>query len=566
MRLKGKLLTIALVPIVLLATAVCIFSAIKVSGSMKAEVQDELTSAVYLLRDSISDANGNNFYVDEDNNLWNNNYNITADTEAVDKVKAATDMVLTVFYGDTRYMTSVTKDTGERALLTQAGAGVIEKVLKNGQEFFAENVDVVGTPCYAYYLPIYNEGDNTPAGMVFAGKPESVVSGAIKSIVMGMILASVILVIIAVVVVYWVAGNISKRFGEGVEALAQVANGDLTIKVNEKILAKKDETGDIARSVQDLKNKLTDIVSTIIGHSDNVNSYASELGNESEETSGNIEQVERAVNEIALGATSQANDTTRATESVITMGNLVEETNRNVEELSQVSNEIEESGKVASENLVALENINEKTKGAINQIYNQTVTTNESAKQISEAINLITSIAQETNLLSLNASIEAARAGEQGRGFAVVASQISKLAEQSNDSAGKIEQIATTLMDESQHVVETMDEVNKIIGEQNEIISKSAACFKEVLSGIGKSREHISEISNNMAGLNESRQNVVDVVSNLSAIAEENAASTEETSASTTVVAATVQQMAANAGELKSIAGDLESSVSVFRI
>lgn len=566
MKLKGKLLTIALVPIVLLALAVSIFASTRATKALKTEVEEALCSAVYLLKQSIADNEGNNFYVDENDCLWNNGYNITEDTEYVDSVKKDTGIVLTVFYGDTRYMTSVTKEDGSRVLLTQAGAGVIEKVLTNGQSYFAENVDVVGSPYYAYYMPIYNAGEDTPCGMVFAGKAQSVVDKTITNLLLGVILVALALVVIAAVVVWIVSNHISARFGFGVEALAKVADGDLTFEIDESIASKKDETGDIARSVSNLKAKLTGIVSTIVDHSNNVNIYAQELGDGSAETAGNIQQVERAVNEIAEGATSQAGDTTRATESVIKMGNLVEETNVNVENLTNVSNRMEESGKVASAKLVDLENINNKTKTAIKAIYDQTLSTNEAAKQISEAITLITSIAEETNLLSLNASIEAARAGEQGRGFAVVASQISKLAEQSNDSAGKIEHIATTLMTESQHVVETMDEVSNIMNQQNEIITDSSECFKEVLQGIEESRAHINEISVNMEGLNESRQSVVDIVSNLSAIAEENAASTEETSASTTLVSATVQQMTANASELKDIAAELGESVKVFKV
>ena len=60
-------------------------------------------------------------------------------------------------------------------------------------------------------------------------------------------------------------------------------------------------------------------------------------------------------------------------------------------------------------------------------------------------VNIINGIATQTNLLALNASIEAARAGEAGRGFAVVADQISKLADQSDASARRIEEIINHL-------------------------------------------------------------------------------------------------------------------------
>lgn len=56
-------------------------------------------------------------------------------------------------------------------------------------------------------------------------------------------------------------------------------------------------------------------------------------------------------------------------------------------------------------------------------------------KELSKNNEEVVSIASQTNLLALNASIEAARAGEAGRGFAVVADEINHLAGNSKETA-----------------------------------------------------------------------------------------------------------------------------------
>lgn len=563
MRLRGKILTIAIVPVVLLCLIISFYVSSKAESSMKSEVKDALVATVYAAREAVSEVEGNDFYVAEDGCLYNGTRNITNETEYMDKIKSETGIVTTIFYGDTRYSTSVTKD-GNRVIGTQAGAAVVTTVVKEGKEYFAENVDVVGSPYFAYYAPLYN-GDGSICGMVFAGKAQSVVDKAVRALVNGVIVVAVIVVIVCLLVVTPVSMAISKRFGAGVGLLERVANGDLTITVDPALIAQKDETGDIAKSVDNLKARLTDIVSDIVEKSSDVNSSSEVLGMSSEESAHSIEQVERAVQEVAEGATSQAADTTNATEKVIVMGELVEHTNENLSKLSEVSDEMENDGKAAADILVKLEDVNGKAKDAIKIIYDQTNTTNESAKKISEAVSLITSIAEETNLLSLNASIEAARAGEQGRGFAVVASQISKLAEQSNESAKHIEEIITSLMDDSEKAVSTMDEVNQIMKNQSEMVNETSETFKNVLTNITKSRESVHEISTNMKDLNVSRTSVTDIVSNLSAIAEENAASTEETSAAATEVAASMQEISANAAHLREIATQLKNSVGFFK-
>lgn len=569
MRLKSKLILLALVPITAVALIISLFVASKTSAALKEQCKSSLQATVYALRDDYTNLDGNNYYVGEDGLLYNGpDYCISEDYAVMDQIKKETGIVTTIFFGDTRYTTSVTKDTGERVIGTQAGAAVVERVVTKGEEYFAENVDVAGKPHFAYYVPMYNDTENgqESIGMVFAGIPQKTVDAHVASLVKGVVVVAVILAIVFAALAMWIATAISNRFGEGVRTLEILAGGDLTVDVNERVLAQKDETGDIAKSVKNLRDKLSDVVGNIAKQSNDVDECAGALGDAAEECAGTIEQVEHAVSEIADGATSQAGDTTDATEKVIVMGELVEQTNESLEKLYSVSDTMEDNGRAAADTLVKLEEINSRAKEAISIIYEQTNTTNESAKKISEAVNLITSIAEETNLLSLNASIEAARAGEQGRGFAVVAGQISKLAEQSNESAKHIEEIITSLMEDSTKAVSTMDEVNVIMNDQSEMVQETSDTFKQVMEGINDSRKSVKEISSNMKELNKSRESVTDIVSNLSAIAEENAASTEETSASTTEVSASMQEISANATHLKNIATDLKESVSIFKL
>lgn len=279
-----------------------------------------------------------------------------------------------------------------------------------------------------------------------------------------------------------------------------------------------------------------------------------------------MEQVEKAIVEIAQGANSQAQETQTATENVIFMGNMIEETNEEVEKLRESMRIMRSAGNTAMDILKDLSNVNQKTKDAMKVIYEQTNVTNESALKIKEATNIITDIAEETNLLSLNASIEAARAGEQGRGFAVVAAQIQKLAEQSNESARQIEEIINILIAESQKSVETMEEVKIVIEKQDENVANTEEAFQNVKNGIDTSIEGIRTIAGKTDKLDEARVKVVDVVQNLTAIAQENAASTEETSASAAEVGAIMATIAENTNQLNQIATEMEESIKQFII
>jgi len=140
----------------------------------------------------------------------------------------------------------------------------------------------------------------------------------------------------------------------------------------------------------------------------------------------------------------------------------VEETLAGLEEINSIGKNIVEAAKTSGVNskesvelgkngvsnvqnaATGMEKINDSV-----QMANQQIERLKSfSDNIGQIIIAIKGIAEQTNLLALNAAIEAARAGEAGRGFAVVATEIRKLAEQTNEETGKIEDIVGSIQNE----------------------------------------------------------------------------------------------------------------------
>lgn len=196
----------------------------------------------------------------------------------------------------------------------------------------------------------------------------------------------------------------------------------------------------------------------------------------------------------------------------------------------------------------------------------QTHTTNISVQKIREATELITSIASQTNLLSLNASIEAARAGEAGKGFAVVASEIQKLAEQSSQSAETIGRIISDLTEQADLTVCIVDEVSQVMEMQQSKLQQTQERFGMLEQGISQSGRETKQIREQTDICDAARMSVEDVIVNLSAISQENAASTQETTASMEELHETMQQLALASGNLKEMAQQLEQDLNFFRL
>ena len=548
--LKKKILSVAVLPVLLLGIVTIVITLTQVKSSLISEVKDSLSGTAATTLAAYNQHSGS--YLRADNgDVWKGGYNISKSESLLDNIKEESGMDVTFFYGNERIMTSAKDRDGNRILGSPAGEIIVEKVLKGGENYFSSSVSLDGTLNYGYYIPIYQKGtDSEPIGMIFAGVDKQAKDNTINGIIL-MVLLSVIFVMAACIVIAVIMSvSITRSLQKGISKVQKVADGELGSPIEEKLLKRNDEVGDLAKAIDTLQKTLQNIVSKIAQSTDNIKMAANELGVTAKDTNYTMKQVEDAVSSISENITEQAKSTKTTTDNIVLMGDQIGRTSEEVGLLNQNADVMRKSSEQASYTIQQLRQINDKVKESINTITRQTNLTNESAQKIQAAIGIISSIAEETNLLSLNASIEAARAGESGRGFAVVASQIQKLAEQSNSSSCEIEEITNTLISNSDEAVEIMRQVHEIIDSQSQNMSDTENIVSKVMDGINTSLEKIEKIEYATEQLESSRNRIVETVEGLSDIAEQNAASTEETFAQTSQVSNTFEQIEAKADQL----------------
>ncbi len=561
----AQLLMLCVIPLVIMVTFVTVYAI----GTMRNMVHDatmdgleSLCRSVYAAYEALDPGE----YRMEGDTLYKGDYSVSENVDIIDSFVDGSPADVTLFFGDTRRATSLRdKDTGERILGTKASDAVIQAVINEGKNYETDSVVINGETYYAFYMPALDASGKC-VGMVFAGQPATEANARINRSSLMILGIAAFVLIIALLVCAKIASAIARVIVQTETLLSSLADGELNLTVNERILRRSDEIGVMGHAVKRLLDELQSIIGSIKKNTDTLMRQGDNLETMASQTSTTADEISSAVEDISKGAVAMAEDIESATGQVANMGAIIEKIADSVKELDNLSEQMHESDVEASRIINELSESNDRTTDAIKKIEVSVHTTNDSVTRIQDAVNLIASIASETSLLALNASIEAARAGEAGRGFAVVATQISKLSEDSAQSTKTIEDIIHQLTVDSEASVRIMNEVNEIILEQQQKLVQTREKFDVVSTGIENSRKESSVISSQADECNSERGKVVDVIQNLSAVSEENAASTQETTASMQELNATINLLAEAAGELKSMAQVLEENVAFFKL
>ena len=564
--MRKKLLAMSIGPIVLIGIVIILVCHYNVTKLINDQIENALRgTAIATL--AAYDQNMGDYMEGDNGEIWKGGYNISKSEELVDNIKNHSDMEVSFIYGDTRIMTSALDDKGNRILGSKVGSKVIDEVLNNGHEYFSSKVMIEDERYYGFYLPVRQSSNNEEVvGMIFVGTNKADRDLEKDAVVYKLILIIFVSVIVCALVTVFIANSIAKALTKSVDVVKAVSMGNLNIDFDKKESERKDEIGEIYRALGKLQEGLRKLISRVNKQTNVLVTSSNALSDTAIVTMASVSSVEQAVESVARGAMDQAKGVQQASSDMGEIQIGITGIRDEVQGLSERTVDMVDVGNRALVSIQSLNEINELVNEAIENIHAQTNKTQISSEHIKQAVQIITSIANETNLLSLNARIEAARAGEQGKGFAVVANQIQQLAHESNKSSNEIAKAIEELTLDANHAVEIMDQVKEVILKQSEDIHMTNEMFEKVKENITLVDESIGQIGQHTQTIEEKYVGICGVIEDLTAIAEENAASTQETSSSAAEVTEAINKVSSEANALKKVSDKIAKSLSEFKL
>jgi methyl-accepting chemotaxis protein len=474
-------------------------------------------------------------------------------TQYIENVKLVNDGVLFVLQEDgTTIMHPDGKEIFTKNIANTEGGKKILKAKKGQNEYFYKQ----------NMMAVYKT--DTRLGWIFtAAFPMSKLNEVSNSLIQTFLLLGGAALVLSIILSSIIGASLSKKITHVAKEMDKVAEGDFTVIFNN---IGKDEIAHMSGKINTTLEKIRDSILGVVEGSKNIGEMAATLSSTSQEMSASTNEVANAIQDVARGASSQAEELMDVANVVSEFSKELETIHEKLELVTKNTSETENKAGYGKNQLDLLMDSIVQIKDSFSIVHSKVDGLATTISKIGNITDVINGISRETDLLALNAAIEAARAGEAGRGFAVVADEVRKLSEESRKSSEEIIGLVQVITSEMKDVTTTSIAMDSLFENQVGAVENTKTSFGEIIEAVTNTTPLIKDTYNSVEKANDSKGIMLTKVEAVSAVAEEVSASSQQISASSEEMLAGAEEVSRFASDLSESASKLVEKVNVFKI
>ncbi len=324
--------------------------------------------------------------------------------------------------------------------------------------------------------------------------------------------------------------------------------------------------GGIASVVNVVISEIRTLIESFFNLSISITQASRSVVSTTQNATGAITEISKTIDEIAKGASSQAEEAQHGVQVVDKLSEQINFVYESYNGITAETNKISELNSVGLKAVTTLRDKSKETYETSEKIFSVVQNLTNATKNIGLFVESIENIAEQTNLLALNAAIEAARAGEAGKGFAVVADEVRKLADESRKSTEEINNMMQSIAEESALAISSMEIMKKVSQDQNLAVDKTNSSFNDIANAIDFIVEKISDVNTAVIKMQNDKGDVISAIENISSVSQQTAASSEEVAATTENQLKILDEMKSSAQSLDQLVNQLNLNLKNYKL
>lgn len=376
--------------------------------------------------------------------------------------------------------------------------------------------------------------------------------------------ALVVTLLASLVITYVANRGISPPVIATTRTIEEMAKGNLNIAPLD--VKAEGELGAMATAVNTLLQTWNGVVRKMEHSATELAAQSEELSASAEQSLASSEMVAQAAEQNVTTSETQANYILQSIDSLHEVGEGIDQIAESNEEMLQAATTMRS---LVHEGVDVVHEVSTHMTAIDTTIGESTSIMEVMAKravEIEEVSALITGISEQTNLLALNAAIEAARAGENGKGFAVVADEVRKLAEESKQSAARIETMIQDVRQAAEQAVQSIQTGQATVAEGLNRSAASRDVFTTIEQSVDDVNGRVETVSAAVQQIQAMASEVLRSTNQLQDLAQQSANTAQDTGAATEQQLAAMQQISASTQSLANVAQDLQDEVTQFQL